>query len=152
MSAGIAGAARVGIPAVSIASGLLMVVPVAAGSHGAATVAGAAALTAVAVGTVLRTAATLAVLLVVVTIALSGPPPVPVGLAGLCAAAYLVSRHAAGVPAAVIVGSRATWVAASCATSAGLVAASFPLQLPWVPLLAPTAALAIFVLAVRPFT
>ncbi len=152
MSAGIAGAARVGIPAVSIAAGLLMVVSVAAGSHGPAMVAGAAALTAVAVGTVFRGAATLAVLLVVVTIALSGPPPVPVGLAGLCAAAYLVSRHAAGASAAVVVGSRATWVAALCFTSAGLVAASFPLQLPWLPLVAPLGALAIFVLAARPFT
>ncbi|MGF2945154.1 hypothetical protein [Mycobacterium sp. Lab-001] len=152
MNAGSAGAARVGIPVVSVASGLLMVGSATVGLRGPALVAGAAALTAVALGTVFRSAATLAVLLVVVTIAVSGPPPVPVGLAGLCAAAYLVSRHAAGASAAVVIGSRATWVSALCFTSAGLVAVSFPLQLPWLPLLAPPGALAIFVLAARPFT
>jgi hypothetical protein len=34
---------------------------------------------------------------------------------------------------------------------AGLVATSFPLQLPWLPLAAPLAVLAIYVLATRPF-
>jgi hypothetical protein len=34
---------------------------------------------------------------------------------------------------------------------AGLVATSFPLQLPWVPLVAPLAVLGIYVLATRPF-
>ncbi|MEY8017573.1 hypothetical protein AB8998_22645 [Mycobacterium sp. HUMS_12744610] len=152
MSAGMAGAARMAIPALSVASGLLMVGSVAVGSHGAAMVGCAAALTAVAVGTALRPAATFAVVLVVFAIALSGPPPVPVGLSGLCAAAYLVSRHATGPSAAMVIGSRATWVAALCFTSAGLIAVSFPLQLPWLPLLAPLGALAIFVLATRPFT
>jgi hypothetical protein len=33
----------------------------------------------------------------------------------------------------------------------GVVAMSFPLHLPWVPLAAPLAALAIYVLATRPF-
>jgi hypothetical protein len=32
-----------------------------------------------------------------------------------------------------------------------LVATSFPLQLPWLPLVAPVAVLAIYVLATRPF-
>jgi hypothetical protein len=36
-------------------------------------------------------------------------------------------------------------------TFAGLVATVFPLQLPWLPLLAPLAVLAVYVLATRPF-
>ena len=45
---------------------------------------------------VFRPAATLAVLLSVATIVLSDPPLVFVALSGLCAAAYLVCRHAVG--------------------------------------------------------
>jgi hypothetical protein len=44
-----------------------------------------------------------------------------------------------------------TVVAAVGFTCAGLVAASFPLQLPWLPLAAPVGVLAIYVLATRPF-
>jgi hypothetical protein len=36
-------------------------------------------------------------------------------------------------------------------TAAGLVAASLPIQLPWVPLLAPLAVLLIYVVVTRPF-
>jgi hypothetical protein len=34
---------------------------------------------------------------------------------------------------------------------AGLVATAFPLQLPWLPLLAPLAVFAVYLLATRPF-
>ena len=34
---------------------------------------------------------------------------------------------------------------------AGLVATSFPLQLPWLPLVAPVAVVGVYVLATRPF-
>jgi hypothetical protein len=36
-------------------------------------------------------------------------------------------------------------------TFAGLVATAFPLRLPWLPLLAPLAVFAIYVVATRPF-
>jgi len=49
----------------------------------------------------------------------------------------------------------AAWLADSCRRRgfafAGLVATSFPLELPWLPLAAPLGALAIYVLATRPF-
>jgi hypothetical protein len=120
------------------------------GSHGPALVAGAVAVVAVGVGMALRAAATLAVLLTVLTIVLSQPSQLLAALAGLCAAAYLVCRHAAGGPAAVAAGAGPTMVAAVGFTFAGLVATSFPLQLPWLPLVAPLAVLAIYVLATRP--
>ncbi|OBG60864.1 hypothetical protein A5702_03765 [Mycobacterium sp. E3339] len=142
---------RLWAPVFSIAFGLLMVGLAADGSHGLAVTAWAAALFAVAAGTVFHPAATLAVLLAVVTIILSEPPPVFVALSGLCAAAYLVCRHAAGPAAGAVMGSWPTAVGAVGFTLAGLAATSFPLQLPWLPLAAPLAALGVYVLAVRPF-
>lgn len=136
---------------VSTAFGLLMVGLVAFGSHGSAAVAGVVTLIAVGVGTVFRPAATVAVLLVVVTIVLSDPPQLVTALSGLCAAAYLVCRYAAGGSTRVVLGSGPTVVAAVGFTFAGIVATSFPLQLPWLPLAAPLGALAIYVLATRPF-
>jgi hypothetical protein len=100
---------------------------------------------------VFRPAATFAVLLAVATIVAANPPHVFAALAGLCAAAYLVCRHAIGTSAGVVMGSWPTIVAAGGFTFAGLVATSFPLQLPWLPLAAPLGALAIYVLATRPF-
>ena len=143
--------ARLGAPALSTVFGLLMVGLAAAGSHSVATVAWAAALAAVGVGTMFRPAASLAVVLSVASIVLSTPPSVLVALSGLCAAGYLVCRHALGTPPGVVLGSRPTAVAAVGFTLAGLVAASFPLQLPWLPLAAPLGVLAIFVVATRSF-
>ncbi len=140
-----------GSHAVSTVFGLLMVGSAAVGSHGPAVVAAAVAVIAVVVGIALRRAATLAVLLSVLTIVLSDPSHLLAALSGLCAAAYLVCRHAAGTPTGVVIGSWPTIVAAVGFTFAGLVATSFPLQLPWVPLVAPLAVLAIYVLAARPF-
>ncbi|HEY3996905.1 MAG TPA: hypothetical protein VGM40_13190 [Mycobacterium sp.] len=121
------------------------------GSHGFAVAAWLAALIAVGAGILFRTAATIAVLLAAVTIMLSGPPIVLVALSGLCATAYLVCRHAAGASAWAVMGSWPTVVAAIGFTLAGLAAASFPLQVPWLPLAAPVGALAIYALATRPF-
>ncbi len=142
---------RLWAPVFSFAFALLMVGLAADGSHGLAVGAWAAALVAVVAGTAFRPAATLAVLLSAATIVLSDPPVVYVALSGLCAAAYLVCRHAVGASAGVVIGSRPTAVGAIGFTVAGWVAASFPLQLPWLPLAAPLAALAVYVLAVRPF-
>ena len=123
----------------------------AAGSHGAAVAAGAAALIAVGVGVVFRPAATVAVLLLVATVLLSNPSVTFAAWSGLCAAAYLVCRHAVGTPAGAVMWSWPTVVGAVGFSFAGLVATSFPLQLPWLPLAAPLAVLAIYLLATRPF-
>jgi hypothetical protein len=131
--------------------GLVMVGSAAAGSHGLAFAAGVLALVAVGVGMVFRPAATLAVLLCVGTIVLSNPSQVLAAVSGLCAAAYLVCRHAVGTPVGAVLGSWPTIAAALGFTSVGLVATLFPLQLPWLPLVAPLAVLAIYVLATRPF-
>ena len=133
--------------------GLMMVGLAAVGSHGPVLAAAAAAFIAVAVGMKFRPAATCAVLLTVATILLAPPPAVFAALAGLCAAAYLVCRYAVGTSAGVI-GSWPSWptvVAAGGFSFVGLVATSFPLQLPWLPLAAPLGALAMYVLAIRPF-
>jgi hypothetical protein len=128
--------------------GLLMVALATVGSQGPVLVAAGAGALAVGLATVFRPAATLAVLLTVVVIVASDPSNVLAAMSGLCAAAYLVCRHADG---AVVAGSGPSTVAAVGFTFAGLVATSFPLQVPWLPLLAPLAVLAIYVLVTRPF-
>lgn len=132
----------------SVAFGLLMVAAASVGSDGLALGIGAAAVFAVLLGTVFRAAATFAVLLTVTVMVASGPSHVLAALSGLCAAAYLVCRHASSE---VVTGSWTTIVAAVGFTLAGLVATSFPLQLPWLPLVAPLAVLAIYALVTRPF-
>jgi hypothetical protein len=93
---------------------------------------------------VFRLAATIAVLLTVVVLVLADAPPVLTATAGLCAAAYLVLHHTAAVTSPTVLGAVGF-------TAAGLVAASLPGELPWVPLLAPVAVLALYVLMTRPF-
>ena len=138
--------------ALSTGFGVLMLGLAAIGSHGFAVVAAAAALTALGVGVAFRPAATLAVLLSVLTIAVSNPSLVFAAWSGLCAAAYLVCRHAVGTPARAVILSWPTVIGAAGFTFAGLVATSFPLQLPWLPLAAPLGVLAIYVLAMRSFS
>jgi hypothetical protein len=152
------GLARSTALVLSTGFGLLMVglvVGPAVGSSAAgsppAVAAGAAALIAVGVGMVFRPAATVAVLLLVATVLLSNPSVTFAAWSGLCAAAYLVCRHAVGTPAGAVMWSWPTVVGAVGFSFAGLVATSFPLQLPWLPLAAPLAVLAIYLLATRPF-
>jgi hypothetical protein len=135
----------------SAACGLLMVGAVGIGSHGPALVAATSAVVAVVAGTLFRPVATLAVLLTVVVIALSDAAATLAAVSGLSAAVYLVLRHAAGSRAGLDSVSGATPVGAVGFTFAGLVATAFPLQLPWLPLLAPLAAFAVYLLATRPF-
>lgn len=143
--------ARVAAAAFATGFGVLMVGLAVGGSRGSAVAAWVAALIAVGIGTVFRPAATVAVLLAAVTVVLSDPPLVFVALSGLCASAYLVCRHAVGAAAPVVLGSWPTAVAAAGFTFAGLVATSFPMQLPWLPLAAPLGALVVYLLAIRPF-
>jgi hypothetical protein len=132
------------IRAVSTAFGLVMVASAAVQADGPALVAAVVAAGAVLAGSVFRPAATVAVLLTVAAIVLADAPPVLTATSGLCAAAYLVLRHTAAVTPPTVVGAVGL-------TAAGLAAASLPLQLPWVPLLAPPAVLALYVLMTRPF-
>jgi hypothetical protein len=135
----------------STACGLVMVAAVGIGSHGPALVAATAAVVTVVAGTLFRPVATLAVLLTVAVIALSNPAVTLVAVSGLAAAVYLVLRHAAGGGTGLDSVSGATVVGAVGFAFAGLVATAFPLQLPWLPLLAPLAVFAVYLLATRPF-
>jgi hypothetical protein len=126
--------------------GLVMVGAAAVGTHGPAVATAGASALAVGMGIALRPIATLAVLLSVFTMVLSDPSNLFAALSGFCAAGYLVCQHAGAA-----IGSRPTLVATVGFAFAGVVATSFPLQLPWLPLAAPLAVVAIYVLATRPF-
>lgn len=102
------------------------------------------AMIAVFAGVFFRPAATLAVLLAASGIALGSATPILAAVSGFSAAAYLVLRYADVVTAP-------TLIAAVGFTVVGVVAAVFPLRVPWLPLLAPLAAFGCYVLAARPF-
>ena len=129
---------------VSTAFGLVMVASAGAQADRSGVIAAVAAAAAVLVGSVFRPAATIAVLLTVSVIVLADAPAVLTATSGLCAAGYLVLRHTAAVTAPTVVGAVGF-------TAAGLAAASLPIQLPWVPLLAPLAVLVLYVVVTRPF-
>ena len=135
----------------STACGLLMVAAVGIGSHGPTLIAATSAAVAVTAATLFRPVATFAVLLTVVAIALSGPPATLAAVSGLSAAIYLVLRHAAGSGIGLDSVSGATMVSAVGFTLVGLVATAFPLQVAWLPLVAPLAVFAVYLLAARPF-
>jgi hypothetical protein len=142
---------RGGAHLLATACGLLMVAAVGVGTSGPARVVAVSALVAVVAAIPLRPIATVAVLLSVLVIALTGPTAVAAAVAGLSATVYLVLRHGAASGAGLDSVSVATLVSALGFTLAGLVATAFPLGIPWLPLLAPLAVLAIYLLATRPF-
>jgi hypothetical protein len=135
----------------STACGLLMVAAAGIGSHGPAFTVALLAVAAVVGGTVLRPVATLAVLLTASALVLSDPAATQAAASGLAACAYLVLRHTASSGTGLDGVSGATMVGAVGFAFAGLVATAFPLQLAWLPLLAPLAVFAIYLLATRPF-
>jgi hypothetical protein len=137
-------AARLATRAVSTAFGLVMVASAAVQADGPGLTAAVVAAAAVLAGSVFRPVATIAVLLTVAVTVLADAPPVLAATSGLCAAAYLVLRHTAAVTSPTVIGAVGF-------TAAGLTAASLPIQLPWVPLLAPLAVLVLYVLVTRPF-
>jgi hypothetical protein len=96
------------------------------------------------VGNIFRPAATLAVLAAGAALVLNEAPAMLAALAGLCAACYLVLRHTASMTAPTVIGAVGF-------TAVGLAAVSLPLELPWVPLIAPLAVLTLVALATRPF-
>jgi hypothetical protein len=134
----------------STAFGLLMVASSAAPAHGPALLAAAVGATAVLGALVVRSAATVAVLATVGALALSEPAPLYAALSGLSAAAYLVIRHAVGAPG-VVTTTRATVLAAIGFTVVGLAAVSLPVQVRWLPLLAPLVVTGIYLLVIGPF-
>jgi hypothetical protein len=129
---------------ISTAFGLVMVASAAVQADGRGLVAAVVAAAAVLAGSVFRPAATVAVLLTVSVIVLADAPLVMTATSGLCAAAYLVLRHTATASSPTVLGAVGF-------TAAGLAAASLPIELPWVPLLAPVAVLVLYVVVTRPF-
>jgi hypothetical protein len=135
----------------STAFGLVMVAAAAIQTAGPALVVALLAAAAVLAGIAHRVAATLAVLLAAAAIVISDAPPMLAALAGLCAACYLVLRYTEGGLSGVIGASTPAMIAALGFTFVGVLAASFPFELPWLPLLAPLAVFGIYVLVTRPF-
>jgi len=135
----------------STAFGLMMVAAAGFQTIGVALVVAMFAGVAVLAGIALRVAATVAVLSAAAAIVISDAPPMLAALAGLSAACYLVLRYTEAGLAGVIGASAPALLAALGFTFVGVLAASFPFELPWLPLLAPLAVLGIYVLATRPF-
>lgn len=135
--------------AIATALGLLMAATTELHAHGFAFVAATLAAIAVLAGIWYRAAATTAVLLAAAALVASEAPTVIAALCGLCATGYLVLRHARGAAADTLTGP--TVAGAAGFTLAGVIATSFPLQVPWLPLVAPLAVFVIFALATRPF-
>jgi hypothetical protein len=135
----------------STAFGLVMVAAAGFQTAGVALVVAMVAAVAVLAGIALRVAATIAVLLAAAAIVISDAAPMLAALAGLSAACYLVLRYTEAGLAGVIGASAPALLAALGFTFVGVLAASFPFELPWLPLLAPLAVLGIYVLATRPF-
>ena len=135
----------------STAFGLVMLAAAGFQTDGSALVLAMLAAVAVLMGIVFRVVATAAVLLAAAAIVVADAPPMLAALAGLSAACYLVLRYTEGGSIGVIGASASVMLAALGFTFVGVLAASFPFELPWLPLLAPLAVFAIYVLATRPF-
>jgi hypothetical protein len=130
--------------ALSTAFGLVMIAASVVQADGAALVAAGVAAVAVLVGVAFRPAATVAVLITAAVIVIADAPPMLAALSGLSAAGYLVLRHTVAATAPTVVGAVGF-------TAVGLGAASLPMELPWVPVLAPLAVVVAYVLVTRPF-
>jgi hypothetical protein len=130
-------------PLLPLAFGVFMVGAAAYRADTAATIAAAGALGAVVLSVWVRQAATVAVLLALVTVVLAEPAPMHTVLAGLAAASYLVLRHTdPTVPTMLFTVGFA---------GAAAVVVALPVHVPWLPLVAPLALLAGYLLALRPF-
>jgi hypothetical protein len=135
----------------STAFGLMMVAAAGFETGRSALALAMAAAAAVVAGIPFRIAATVAVLLAAAAIVVSDAPPMLAALAGLSAACYLVLRYTEGGSTRVIGASAPAMLAALGFTFVGVLASSFPFEVPWLPLLAPLTVFGIYVLATRPF-
>jgi hypothetical protein len=133
----------------SFAFGLLMVAAGTVQSDGPALVVAAAAGLAVVVGLASPMAASLAVVATAAALALSEPAPVVAAIAGLAATAFLVLRHASSADTGMAL-TAPTVLGALGLSAAAVLGASIPFALPWVPLVAPLAVVAIYVTVVAP--
>ncbi len=127
------------------AFGVLMVAAAAHRAEGSALAVATVALVAVLAAGWLRPAATVAVLLTMLTVVIADAAPMYAALAGLAGTAYLVLRHGAGRATAP------TMLAAVGFAAVGTVAVALPVQVPWLPLAAPLALLAGYLLSLTPF-
>ena len=127
-----------------VGCGLAMVAAAAGGASGAAAVSALLAVAAVLAGIWLRSLATVAVLLVAITLGLTDPPAASAAVAGLAAVAYLTLRHGAALTGPTVIAAVGFGVV-------GLVSTGVPLRVPWLPLAAAPAAFGCYLLAVRPF-
>lgn len=125
------------------AFGTVMAGSAALGADDRGLVAVAVGLIAVLAGIYLRAAVTVAVLAVIGAVALSDPGPMLGAVSGVCAAAYLVLMHAAV--------TRPTAVGIAGFAGVGVLATTLPAGLPWLPLLAPVAVVAVIGLVLSPF-
>jgi hypothetical protein len=130
--------------ALSTAFGLVMIAASVVQADGPALVAAGLAAVVVFASMVFRPAATVAVLITGVVIVIADAPPMLAALSGLSAAGYLVLRHTVAATGPTVVGAVGF-------TAVGLGAASLPMELPWVPVLAPLAVVVAYVLVTRPF-
>ncbi len=130
--------------ALSTAFGFVMVAAAALQADDAALGVAALAVLAVLVGNVFRPAATLAVLLTAAVVVVDDAPVMSATMAGLSAACYLVVRHAATMTAPTVIGAVGF-------SAAGMAAVLVPVEMAWVPLVAPLAVVALVVLVTRPF-
>lgn len=131
--------------------GLLMAAAVAAPADGPALLAAAISAVAVAAGLVWRPAATAAVLAAAAALALSEPEVLPAALAGLSAAVYLAVRHAGPPSCGVVTTTPPMMLCVLGFTAVALLAGSWPVALPWLPLIAPVAVGVGYLIVVRPF-
>ncbi|WP_431240145.1 hypothetical protein ACQ86B_11805 [Mycolicibacterium aichiense] len=106
--------------------------------------AAAVALIAIIAGLFVRAAATVAVLAATAAIVLTEPHPMLAATSGVCAAAYLVLTYATL--------TRVTAIGIAGFAAAGALAVAVPVDLPWLPLLAPVAVVAVVGLALSPFS
>jgi hypothetical protein len=131
------------------ALGILMVVTTDAHQHWLTMGTAALAVAAVLLGVRWQRASILAVVLAALTIALSVTPPILAVSSGLCATGYLLTCHLRG-PNTV----QPNRITALTAIGIGLVTAAtvvYPLDLSWLPLIAPIALFAAFVIAISPY-
>lgn len=135
----------------STAFGLLMVAAAGLQTAGPALILAISAALTVLAGIAFRVVGTAAVLAAAAAIVVSDAPPMLDALAGLSAACYLVLRYTEGGSTRIVGASTPAMLAALGFTFVGVLAASFPFELPWLPLLAPLAVYGIYVLATRPF-
>jgi hypothetical protein len=127
------------------AFGVLMLGAAAHRAHGAELWLPAAGVVALVLGARVRAAATAAVLIAVTLVVIADPTPMFTALAGLAAAAYLVTREGrAAVTTPTVFGAVAF-------TAGATIAVAVPVDVAWLPLAAPLVLLAAYLVAVRPF-